>query len=67
MRVLVIGIAALVIIGSKRGVRLHIKQSSDHLDPIPSDPIGEEVSMADAMEAGRQNVDQKATDELICG
>ena len=67
MRVFVIGVAALVIIGFKRGVRLHIKQSSDQLDPIHSDPIGEEASMADAMEAGGQNVDQKATDELICG
>lgn len=60
-------IGALVIIGLKRGVGLHIKQSSDRLDPVAPNAVSEEACVANPVEARGQDMDQEATNELLCG
>lgn len=47
------------------GLWLCIQQKPDLCDPIAADTIREEACVADAVEAGWQNVDQEAANELI--
>lgn len=44
-----------------------IKQAPDLSDPVAANAICKEARVADAMEAGRQDVDQEPADELIRG
>ena len=48
-------------------LRLCIEQSPDLLDPVTTDAIRKEARVADAVEAGGQDVDQEAADELRRG
>lgn len=47
--------------------RFRIKQTPDLCDPGAADAVGEEAGVADAVEAGGQDMDQEAADELARG
>ena len=44
-----------------------MQEPSDFLNPIASDTVGQKACVADAVEAGWQDVDQEAADKLIRG
>jgi hypothetical protein len=46
---------------------LHVEQLTRPRDVVGAPAVREEGVVADAMEAARQDVDQKATDELVAG
>ena len=49
------------------GLRFCIEQAPDLFDPVAADTVGEEACVADAVEAGGQDVDQEPADELVRG
>ena len=63
-RSLVIGMVACFLIG--RLVRLwsRINQAPDFADPVATDTVGKKACVSDAVEAGWQDMDQEAANEL---
>jgi hypothetical protein len=49
---LLIGVGTVIVIDLKISVRVHIKQSPDHLDPVATNAVRKEACVADTMEAG---------------
>ena len=62
-----IGIGAVAVIVRRLRLRRRLDQSPDGVDPVAADAIGEEARMANAVEAGGQDMDQEAADELRFG
>ncbi len=65
MEILIVGIVAFSNNRHLARLRSHIKQAPDLADPFASDAVGEEAGVADAVEAGGQDVDQETADELL--
>ena len=62
-----VGTNVLILTGFQIGVYFNLRQAPDLCDPVAADTIGEETSVADAVEAGGQDMDQETADELIRG
>ena len=65
MDIVIFGIVAFSL--NRRLARFRIKQAPDLADPVAANAIREEACVADAVEAGGENVDQETADELIRG
>jgi hypothetical protein len=61
------GVGVMIFIGHRIRLTCLVQKTPDPLDPVAPDAVCEEASVADAVEAGRQDMDQEPANELVRG
>ncbi len=64
VQALLVGIGTPVFAGRLIRLSLRVDQTSDLLDPVAADTIGQEACVPDPVEAGRQDMGEEPADEL---